>query len=73
MGANVNFIVEGATPATPVIEWLGQIIMEILNGFSSLSSRAVHDKTQKHVINDHLYRMVKEQVQQYLTKPNHCI
>ena len=53
MGANVNFIVEGATqatPATPVIEWLGQIIMEILNGFSSLSSRAVHDKTQKHVI-----------------------
>ena len=22
---------------------------------------------------DHLYRMVKEQVQQYLTKPNHCI
>ena len=23
--------------------------------------------------NDHIYRMVKEQVQQYLTKPNHCI
>ena len=22
---------------------------------------------------DHVYRMVKEQVQQYLTKPNHCI
>ena len=22
---------------------------------------------------DHIYRMVKEQVQQYLTKPNHCI
>ena len=25
------------------------------------------------LIKDHLYRMVKEQVQQYLTKPNHCI
>ena len=24
-------------------------------------------------IKDHIYRMVKVQVQQYLTKPNHCI
>ena len=24
-------------------------------------------------IKDHIYRMVKAQVQQYLTKPNHCI
>ena len=26
-----------------------------------------------HSLKDHIYRMVKEQVQQYLTKPNHCI
>ena len=25
------------------------------------------------LLKDHLYRMVKEQVQQYLSKPNHCI
>ena len=26
-----------------------------------------------HETKDHIYRMVKEKVQQYLTKPNHCI
>ena len=26
-----------------------------------------------HEAKDHVHRMVKEQVQQYLTKPNHCI